>query len=72
MDEQAKKNIAQMQVDIAEIKVDLKHHVKRTDQLQDMIQPLINLHKEVKGAVKLVYLLSALATIIEVVRAFYH
>ena len=72
MDSKSKKDLAEIKADISAIKVDLKHHVKRTDQLQDMVQPLINLHKEVKGAVKLVYLLSALATIIECVRVFWH
>jgi hypothetical protein len=72
MDDKAKKDIAKIQVDIAEIKVDLKHHVKRTDDLQNMVQPLVDLRREIKGVVKLIYLISALATIVECARMFWH
>ena len=45
-------------------------HVKRTDELQAQVVPLTDLRKEMKGVVKLIYLIAALAAIIECVRLF--
>jgi hypothetical protein len=70
MDDKARQDIAEIKVDIAEIKADLNHHVKRTDTLQDMVEPLVKLRTEIKGAVKLIYLVAALAAIVETARYF--
>lgn len=34
------KDIGEIKADIAEIKVDLKYHIKRTNQLENMVLPL--------------------------------
>jgi len=33
-------DISEIKVNIAEIKSDLKHHIKRTDQVEDMLLPI--------------------------------
>ena len=70
MDDRVRLDLSEIKTDIAEMKVDLKHHVKRTDDLQKMVEPLVDLRKEIKGAINLIYLLAAIAAIIETARLF--
>lgn len=71
-DDKTRSDITEMKVDIAEIKVNLAHHIKRTDDLQEIVEPLVTLRAEIKGVVKLVYLIAALAAILECARLFWH
>jgi hypothetical protein len=75
VDDQTNAKLDKISSDISEINITLVKqqasldvHIKRTDQLEDMVLPLNTLRTEVKGVVKLVYFLSALAALLEVVR----
>ena len=63
-------HLGSIDVSIAEIKVDVAHHIKRTDDLQAEVTPLSDLRKEIKGVIKLIYLISAIAAIVEAIRLF--
>lgn len=39
--EEIKKTLSEIQVDIAEIKVDLRHHIKRSDKHENHIHKII-------------------------------
>jgi hypothetical protein len=49
--------------------IHLEHHIKRTDKLEDMVLPLNDLRKEIKFIIKVIYFISAVAAIIEAIRA---
>lgn len=54
------KDIQEIKVDIAEIKVDLKYHIKRTDELEKMVLPIYKFKIWIQYTLVFV---SALATI---------
>lgn len=65
------KEIGELKVEQAEIKVDVKYHIKRTDIAEENIeilrkevQPLFKFRDYVMGALKLIGLLGVLATIV--------
>lgn len=71
MDEM-QKDINDIKIDVAEIKLDLKYHMKRTatleerqDQFSAAILPLVGLKDEIKGAVKFIKIVALLAGIAE-------
>ena len=62
-------HLARIDVSLAEMRVDVAYHIKRSDSLEEQVVPLSNLRKEMKGVIKLIYLISALAAIVEAIRA---
>ncbi len=62
-------HLGSIDVSLAEMRVDVAYHIKRSDSLEEQVVPLSNLRKEMKGVIKLIYLISALAAIVEAIRA---
>ena len=63
-------DIRKIEVHIGEIKVDVGHHIKRTDLLEAQMQPLRDHLIMLKGVMNLVKLASLVAVIVEAIRLF--
>ena len=63
-------HLASIDTTLAEQALDLKYHVKRTNKLEEMVLPLHNLRNEIKFVIRIVYFVSAIAAIVECIRAF--
>lgn len=74
MDDDFKKMVV---VRLDSIDNNLERHMKRSDaleeqteELKNQVTPLIDLRTEIKGAVKLIYFMAAVAAIVETARLF--
>ncbi len=61
--------IREIEVHLAEIKLDLKHHIKRTDTLQQMVEPVYKAHLFISYCIKSLIPISILIGIIISVRS---
>lgn len=66
--EQIKKDIAGIKLDIAEMKVDVRHHIKRSDAHEVMIMLLSRFKERAIGALGFVTLVASLVTIYAIFR----
>lgn len=60
-----------MTISIAKMEVDVAHHIKRTDLLEEQIEPMKKHANELSGVVKFLKLLGAIIGVIEVIRMFH-
>lgn len=58
--------------DIAEIKVDLREHVRRTELLEDSVDELKKQSYQIKGAAAFIKLMGIFAAIAEAVHLWIH
>ena len=63
--------LAQVNISIAEIKVDVAHHIKRTDLLEKQIEPMKQHASELAGVVKFFKFMALVIGLIEAVRMFH-
>lgn len=57
-------DIKQLLIDQAAIKEDLRHHIKRTDKLEEALRPIDRHVAHVEGVFKLLGVLALLGTIV--------
>lgn len=60
-----------MTISIAKMEVDVAHHIKRTDLLEEQIEPMKKHANELSGVVKFLKLLGAIIGVREVIRMFH-
>ncbi len=65
------KQMGEINVSLAEIKVDVAHHIKRTEILEQQIVPMREHTSELKGVIKFLKLAGIVIGIIEASRAFH-
>lgn len=58
------KDIEDIKVDIAEIKTDLKYHIKRTDMLEEMVRPAYQMSLFIKIGASVAVTIAAIAAVI--------
>lgn len=56
-------NQAKIMADMEVIKVDLLHHIKRTDRLEEELKPIVKIYYFLQGAGVVIGVLAALAAI---------
>lgn len=61
--EKIDENVNEIKLDIAEMKVDVRHHIKRSDAHEDNIIRLVKFKERVMGGVALITFISTLITI---------
>lgn len=71
--------VDKIQADVQEIKlvqesqgVDLKHHIKRTDDLQNIVEPLHEKYHQLVGAIKILTTLTALISLFQAAKWLFH
>ncbi len=62
--------LGKIEVHLAEIKADLKHHIKRTDVLQNMVEPVYKSHLVGSYIIKALVPISIIIGIILSIRSF--
>lgn len=61
----------EIEVHLAEIKTDLKHHIRRTDLLQEMVEPIYKHHIFITYVLKALVPISVLVGIAVSLRSLY-
>lgn len=62
--------IREIEIHLTEIKADLKHHIRRTDLLQDMVEPIYKSHLFFSYCLKALVPVSILAGIAFTIKEF--
>lgn len=63
--------LAQVNISIAKIEVDVAHHIKRTDLLEKQVEPMKKHTDELAGVVKFLKFLALAIGLIEAIRMFH-
>lgn len=63
--------LASINVSIAKMEVDVAHHIKRTDLLEEQVEPMKKHADELAGVIKFLKISGVIVGIIEAVRMFH-
>lgn len=63
--------LAEINISIVKIEVDVAHHIKRTDLLEEQVSPMKKHADELSGVVKFLKLLGIIITLVEAIRMFH-